>query len=47
MSDEPRTATACAIAKQRNGPVGTVMLTFNKQFTRFDNHKPGGTDYVL
>ncbi|MBL8879490.1 MAG: replicative DNA helicase [Phycisphaerales bacterium] len=34
------------IAKQRNGPVGTVMLTFNKQFTRFDNHKPGGTDYV-
>lgn len=34
------------IAKQRNGPVGTLRLTFNRQFTRFDNHKPGGGDYV-
>jgi len=25
------------IAKQRNGPTGTVKLTFNSQFTRFDN----------
>lgn len=30
------------IAKQRNGPVGTISLTFNLEFTRFDNHKPGG-----
>ncbi|MBF0448568.1 MAG: replicative DNA helicase [Magnetococcales bacterium] len=26
------------IAKQRNGPIGRVSLTFLKQFTRFDNH---------
>jgi len=28
------------IAKQRNGPTGTVTLTFLKQFTRFENYKP-------
>jgi replicative DNA helicase len=37
------------IAKQRNGPVGTVKLTFLKPFTRFDNLAPGsyssGGDY--
>ncbi len=26
------------IAKQRNGPIGRVPLTFLKQYTRFDNH---------
>jgi len=26
------------IAKQRNGPTGTVNLTFLKEFTRFENH---------
>jgi len=25
------------IAKQRNGPVGTVKLTFIKEYTRFEN----------
>jgi replicative DNA helicase len=25
------------IGKQRNGPIGTLMLTFQGQFTRFDN----------
>ena len=28
------------VAKQRNGPTGIVMLTFLKQFTRFENYKP-------
>jgi replicative DNA helicase len=26
------------ILKQRNGPIGPVMLTFLGQFTRFENH---------
>ena len=25
------------IAKQRNGPVGDIRLTFHKEFTRFEN----------
>jgi replicative DNA helicase len=35
------------IAKQRNGPVGTVKLTFLKPETRFANLAPGsgGGDY--
>jgi replicative DNA helicase len=35
------------IAKQRNGPVGEVNLTFLKPLTRFDNLAPGsgGDDY--
>ncbi len=32
------------IGKQRNGPVGTVKLTFLKPLTRFDNLAPGGHD---
>ena len=31
------------IAKQRNGPVGTVKLTFLKPLTRFDNLAPGSS----
>ncbi len=35
------------IAKQRNGPVDTVLLHFNKQFTRFDNRSISpATGYV-
>jgi replicative DNA helicase len=30
------------VAKQRNGPVGTVKLTFLKPQTRFENLAPGG-----
>ena len=28
------------VAKQRNGPIGTVRLTFLGQYTRFENHAP-------
>ncbi|NIR61641.1 MAG: intein-containing replicative DNA helicase, partial [Gammaproteobacteria bacterium] len=28
------------IGKQRNGPIGTVRLTFLGQYTRFENHIP-------
>ncbi|EMO6640580.1 replicative DNA helicase [Citrobacter freundii] len=31
------------IGKQRNGPIGTVRLTFNGQWSRFDNY--GGLEY--
>ncbi|MFN5029117.1 MAG: DnaB-like helicase C-terminal domain-containing protein, partial [Burkholderiales bacterium] len=30
------------IGKQRNGPIGTVRLTFVGQNTRFENHASGG-----
>jgi replicative DNA helicase len=28
------------VAKQRNGPIGTVRLTFRGQYTRFENYHP-------
>jgi len=30
------------IGKQRNGPIGTVRLTFLGEYTRFENFSPGG-----
>ncbi|MCW5638318.1 MAG: replicative DNA helicase [Rubrivivax sp.] len=44
-SKEPGVAEII-IGKQRNGPVGTLKLTFLKPLTRFDNLAPGSTgDY--
>jgi replicative DNA helicase len=41
--DDPSQGEAeLIIAKQRNGPVGTVKLHFNRQYTRFDNPALGG-----
>jgi len=31
------------IGKQRNGPIGTVKLTFLGQYTRFENFAPGSS----
>jgi replicative DNA helicase len=33
------------IAKQRNGPTGTVKVKFTSEFTRFDNLAPGEYDF--
>ena len=36
------------IGKQRNGPIGTFRLTFQGQYTRFDNYTDevyGGAGY--
>ena len=41
-SKEPGVAEI-GIAKQRNGPTGTVKLTFLKPLTRFENMAPGST----
>jgi replicative DNA helicase len=32
------------VAKQRNGPTGTVRLTFLHEYTRFENHQGGDFD---
>jgi replicative DNA helicase len=32
------------IDKQRNGPTGKIKLHWNEDYTRFDNHMPGGPE---
>jgi replicative DNA helicase len=44
--DNPEKGTAeIIIGKQRNGPVGTVKLSFLEKFTRFENPARGDYDY--
>jgi replicative DNA helicase len=38
-----RSPAEIIIAKQRNGPVGTVKLTFLRPLTKFENLAPGGS----
>ncbi|HTX75836.1 MAG TPA: replicative DNA helicase [Terracidiphilus sp.] len=41
MSDADKAKSEIIIAKQRNGPTGTVHLNFISRFTRFDNPDQG------
>jgi replicative DNA helicase len=43
-SKEPG-VTEVIISKQRNGPTGTVKLTFLKELTRFESLASGGSDF--
>jgi replicative DNA helicase len=38
QTDENQGIAELIIAKQRNGPTGTVRLAFLKEFTRFENY---------
>jgi replicative DNA helicase len=42
-SEQNRGIAEAIIAKQRNGPVGTVKLAFIKEYTRFENLAGAGT----
>lgn len=47
-NDENRNVAEIIIGKQRNGPIGRVRLTFQGQFSRFDNYAGSyefGDDY--
>ena len=41
-TEENKGMAELIIAKQRNGPTGTVRLAFLKEFTRFENYYGGG-----
>ncbi|MFA7317716.1 MAG: replicative DNA helicase [Sulfuricella sp.] len=44
--DSPEKGSAeIIIGKQRNGPIGTVRMTFIGEYTRFENYAHGGGDY--
>jgi len=40
--DDVTGVTELLVRKQRNGPIGTVLLTFEKEYTKFTDVAPGG-----
>jgi replicative DNA helicase len=46
LSEEQRGIAEVIIAKQRNGPIGTVLLTFIGAHTRFENYQRADGGYV-
>jgi replicative DNA helicase len=39
LPEEQRAIAEVIVGKQRNGPIGTVKLTFLGQHTRFENYQ--------
>src|SRR3989475_5191073 len=43
LPEEQRGIAEVVVGKQRNGPIGTVKLTFRGQHTRFENYQEPGS----
>jgi replicative DNA helicase len=43
LPEEQRGIAELVVGKQRNGPIGTVKLTFRGQHTRFENYQEAGS----
>jgi replicative DNA helicase len=43
LPEEQRGMAELILGKQRNGPIGTVKLTFRGQHTRFENYQEPGS----
>ena len=45
MAKEVKGIAEVIIGKQRNGPIGTVRMSFFGEYTRFENYAPTGGEY--
>jgi replicative DNA helicase len=43
LPEDQRGIAELIVGKQRNGPIGTVKLTFRGQHTRFENYQEPGS----